>query len=326
MKTVKALKYIVMAALTLVLVSCGDSDENKPAIQGDPLKTIVGTAVDNGNFTTLVAAIQAAGLVDALEGEGPFTVFAPTDAAFALLPEGTVAFLLEPENIDVLTDILTYHVIEGAVFAEDALALDGRAATMLNGGKIRLNIVDGELVINLGGDREAYVTVTDIEASNGVIHVIDAVLAPEDAPMDIVDTAVDNGNFTTLAAALGAAGLVEALKGEGPFTVFAPTDAAFAALPPGTVASLLEPENIGTLTNILTYHVYEGEVYAEDAIALDGASVTMLNGGMMAIDVVGGHVVLNEGGASPATVVITDIICANGVIHVIDAVIDPTDG
>jgi transforming growth factor-beta-induced protein len=163
-------------------------------------------------------------------------------------------------------------------------------------------------------------------ASNGVIHVIDAVLDPDEAPKDIVDTAAADDRFETLVTAVGAADLVAALKGEGPFTVFAPTDDAFDLLGAAAITDLLKEENKPDLINILTYHVYDGEVFASDAAALDGSSVTMYNDGPMAINVSEGEVVLNQAGMSPATVIIKDIICSNGVIHVIDAVLDPEDG
>lgn len=133
---------------------------------------------------------------------------------------------------------------------------------------------------------------------------------------DIVDTAVEAGQFTTLAAALGAAGLVETLKGDGPFTVFAPTDEAFAKLPAGTVENLLKPENKDQLVAILTYHVVPGSVMAADVVSLSEA--TTVNGATVDIDVNGGSVMIND-----ATVVATDIAASNGVIHVIDTVILP---
>ena len=134
---------------------------------------IVDTAVSVGDFTTLVAAVEAAGLLDTLKGEGPFTVFAPTDAAFAALPEGTVEGLLE--DTEALTGVLTYHVVDGKVLAEDVVTLD--SAETLNGQSITIEVVDGGVVLN----GEAKVIVTDIQTSNGVIHVIDAVLIPADA-------------------------------------------------------------------------------------------------------------------------------------------------
>jgi uncharacterized surface protein with fasciclin (FAS1) repeats len=131
---------------------------------------IVDTAVDAGNFETLVAAVQAADLVETLKGEGPFTVFAPTDEAFAALPEGTVESLLEPENKDQLVSILTYHVVPGSVMSGDLS--DGMTAETVEGSEITIS-TEGGVMVN-----DATVTTADIEASNGVIHVIDSVLMP----------------------------------------------------------------------------------------------------------------------------------------------------
>jgi uncharacterized surface protein with fasciclin (FAS1) repeats len=139
------------------------------------------------------------------------------------------------------------------------------------------------------------------------------------ANMDIVDTAVEAGQFTTLAAALEAAGLVETLKGDGPFTVFAPTDEAFAKLPDGTVETLLLPENRDQLTAILTYHVVPGSVMAADVVTLDEAET--VNGEMVNISTSGDTVMVND-----ATVISADIQASNGVIHVIDSVILPPEG
>jgi transforming growth factor-beta-induced protein len=270
------------------------------------LADIVDTAVADGRFTTLVAAVQAAGLVDTLKGAGPFTVFAPTDEAFAKLPAGTVESLLKPENLEQLKNILLYHVVAGKVMAADVIMLQ-KAATVL-GPSVKI-MVDGSMVkIN-----DAQVLITDIETSNGVIHVIDTVLLP---PADIVDTAVADGRFTTLVAAVTAAGLVDTLKGAGPFTVFAPTDDAFAKLPAGTVESLLKPENLEQLKSILLYHVVAGKVMAADVIKLTSAMT--LQGTNVTIKIDGDKVYIND-----AQVIITDIETLNGVIHVIDTVLIP---
>lgn len=318
---------MLLAALLFIGCSTSDDDHDNPVTppSSDATMNIVETAADNGNFETLVAALQAAGLDDDLAGAGPFTVFAPTDDAFALLPAGTIDFLLDPANQSVLIDILTYHVIAAEVSAAGALALNGTSATMLNALKMRIDEIGGDLILNLNASRQARITLTDIVATNGVIHVIDAVLDPDDAVVNIVETAVDNGNFTTLVAALQAAGLDDDLEGDGPFTVFAPTDDAFDNLPPGTVATLLEPANQTLLIDILTYHVFDGSVLSSAATALSGQNVPMLSGANMSIDAAGGALVLNLGGNRPATVIITDVLCANGVIHVIDAVLDPAD-
>lgn len=323
MKLQTLLKTLLMALMVLSLIACGSDDDDDDNKASD--KNIVETAEADGNFTTLLAALEAAGLDDDLAGTGPFTVFAPTDDAFDALEAaspGILNTLLDPANQAVLIDILQFHVIQGKVMAADAIALDGTSAEMLNGSYLRLDVVDGKVVLSLNGNREATVTVTDIEASNGVIHVIDAVLDPNDAVETIVQTAIDNGNFTLLAAALTKAELVDALEGDGPFTVFAPTDAAFNAIGINTAADLPDKD---TLTQLLTYHVYDGSVLAAAAIALDGQNVTMLSGDLMSIDVVGNEVILNQGGGREAKVTLTDVLCSNGVIHVIDTVLDPTD-
>jgi uncharacterized surface protein with fasciclin (FAS1) repeats len=268
---------------------------------------IVDTAVADGRFNTLVAAVQAAGLADALKGEGPFTVFAPTDDAFAALPEGTIDALLA--DIPTLSDILLYHVVEGKVMAADVVELSN--AMTLNGQYVDIAVEDGKVMVD-----GAEVILTDIETSNGVIHVIDAVILPESR--DIVDIAVEDGRFTTLVAAVQAADLVDTLKGEGPFTVFAPTDEAFAALPAGTIDALLA--DIPALTDILLYHVVPGKVMAADVVGLDGQSAgTALEGQSIDIKIDMGNVYLNE----DVQVIITDIEASNGVIHVIDAVLLP---
>jgi len=140
------------------------------AMAQDAASDIVDTAVAAGDFTTLVTAVQAAGLVDTLKGEGPFTVFAPTDAAFAALPEGTVETLLKPENKDQLVSILTYHVVPGAVKSSDLT--EGMTAATVQGGNVTFTL-DGGAKVN-----GANITAADIAAANGVIHVIDAVIMP----------------------------------------------------------------------------------------------------------------------------------------------------
>lgn len=269
---------------------------------------IVDTAVGAGNFQTLVAAAKAAGLVDTLKSEGPLTVLAPTDAAFKKLPAGTVESLLKKENLGKLQAILKYHVIAGKVMSGDVVKLT-EAATVA-GPKVKIVAKDGKVSFN-----EAKLLKADIECSNGVVHVIDSVLIPAATP-DVVDTAVAAGQFNTLVAAVKAAGLVETLKGDGPFTVFAPTDAAFKKLPAETLQALLKPENKAKLTSILTYHVVAGNVLAADVVKLSKAKT--VNGKEVTVKVTDGGVMIDG-----AKVLKTDIKCGNGVIHVIDSVILP---
>lgn len=275
--------------------------------QSAPTKDIVATAVGAGSFNTLAAALKAAGLVETLQGAGPFTVFAPTDEAFAKLPAGTVENLLKPENKATLIAILTYHVVPGNVMAKDVVTLS--SATTVNGQRVDIRTKDGKVMID-----NATVAKTDIACTNGVIHVIDSVILPVDK--DIVSTASEAGSFGTLLAAAKAAGLVETLQSEGPFTVFAPTDEAFAKLPKGTVEDLLKPENKAKLASILTYHVLPGRVYA-DQVGTTKAAPTV-NGQMVNFSVYGGVAKING-----ATITATDLETSNGVIHVIDTVILP---
>jgi len=290
---------------------CGAAEQQAAAWThaGDHSNTtadIVDTAVNAGSFNTLAAALQAADFVGALKGDGPFTVFAPTDAAFAKLPKGTVESLLKPENRDTLVSILTYHVVPGDVRAKNVVKLSG--AETLNGQRVNIN-AGGKVTVD-----GATVTATDIACSNGVIHVIDTVIMPTSE--NIVEVAYEAGSFNTLIAAAKAAGLAGTLSGGGPFTVFAPTDAAFAKLPAGTVESLLKPENKSKLQAILKLHVVEGRVYAERALEVRNAE--SLQGGMLDIRVQRGAPMVNN-----AKIVNTDIDASNGVIHVIDTVLLP---
>lgn len=270
-------------------------------------KDIVDTAVGAGNFKTLAAALGAAGLVETMKGTGPFTVFAPTDEAFAKLPKGTVEELLKPENKGKLTAILTHHVVKGKVMASDVVKVKGAVA--LGGQRIDVDASPKGVVVD-----GAKVAKTDIVCSNGVIHVIDAVMIPA---TDNIPTVADKaGSFKTLLAAVKAAGLVETLSGEGPFTVFAPTDEAFAKLPKGTLEGLLKPENKDKLAAILTYHVVKGRIYSEAAVAAKAA--TTVQGGTVKISASDKGAFVNE-----SKIVKTDIDASNGVIHVIDAVLLP---
>ena len=267
---------------------------------------IVDTAVGAGKFTTLVAAVKAAGLVETLKGSGPFTVLAPSDEAFAKIPKETLQNLLKPENKKQLKEILTYHVVSGKVMAKDVVGLT--EAKTVNGQSVEIAVADGKVSID-----GANVVATDVECKNGVIHIIDAVIMPKP---DIVDTAVSAGKFKTLVAAVKAAGLVETLKGEGPFTVFAPTDAAFAKVDANVLKNLLKPENKKKLQDILTYHVVSGKVMASAVVKLKKAK--MVNKKESTIAVKDGKVMIDG-----AKVISTDIKCGNGVIHIIDSVILP---
>jgi len=267
-------------------------------------KTVVDVALGAApEFATLVAALTAAELVDTLSGDGPFTVFAPTEAAFAKLPAGTVDDLLLPANKAQLIALLKYHVVSGDVRSTDLA--NGNVAT-IEGASVAVDITNGVMV------NDAAVTGADNAAVNGVVHIINTVLTYP-GPATVVDVALNAApEFATLVAALTAAELVDTLSGPGPFTVFAPTEAAFAKLPDGAVAELLLPENKDDLVALLTYHVVSGKVLSTD---LTTGDVATLEGNTVAVDITSG-VMVND-----ATVTGADNTAVNGVVHIIDRVL-----
>lgn len=298
---VAAVVCAMQVGMATALAQCSSSKATAVSTVSHNMgNTIVDTAVKAGSFTTLVKALKAADLVDTLNGDGPFTVFAPTDEAFAKLPDGALEKLIaHPKQ---LREVLLYHVVAGKVKASDVFQLNV-AATVL-GAPVLVNTKDGVKI------NDSTVIKPDVTASNGVIHVIDAVLLP---PGNIVETASKAGKFNTLLAAAKAAGLAETLASDGPFTVFAPTDAAFAKLPDGTVESLLaDPER---LAKILKYHVVKGNVVAGDVVKMNDAKTLLGQKVKIATD---GGVKINN-----AKVVATDVLARNGVIHVIDTVLLP---
>jgi transforming growth factor-beta-induced protein len=307
----------LVAALALSLAAaCSDTDDTNPIPSPSPspttapTKNIVATAQGDAQFSTLVTAIQAAMLAEALSQPGPFTVFAPTNAAFEKLPAGALQNLLKPENKAELQRVLQYHVVQGRLLAADVVAAP--SANTLAGATITFS-KNGDVVrVN-----EATVTATNILTTNGVIHVIDGVLLPPALEKDIVELAQATPTLSTLVSAVVAADLVDTLKGTGPFTVFAPTNAAFEALPAGLLTELLLPANKMRLANILTYHVVPGEQNAAAVVAASG--FTAVNGDRLPI-VLGPNNSVRIGGA---LITMTDIQAKNGVVHVIDAVMLP---
>ena len=348
----------LILALALVAAACGDDDTAETttttaAAEGGT--TVLDLALEAGQFSTLVAAIDAAGLGETLSSEGPFTVLAPTDQAF---DEAFAALGITAEELladtETLTKILTYHVLPVEADSQLVTSLDGESVATVNGQEISIAVVDGSVVI----DETATVVSADLQADNGIVHVINAVLLPPDvaemlsaAPMDDTTTtttttapettttttteaalptiseivaaaaAGDPAEFTVLLAALETAGLVDALNGEGPFTVFAPTDAAFGDLLAAldiTAEELLARDDLG---DILLYHVVSGDFPA--AAVIDAAPITDLptlnESATLDIAVVDGSVVVNES----ATVITADVFASNGVVHVIDAVLIP---
>ncbi len=292
----------------------GDSGGGDNGGGAPHLVNIVDTAVAAGSFNTLAAALQATGLDAVLADENErYTVFAPNDAAFDKLGQDTINALLS--DTDTLRDILLYHVIGGtSIDAATALSIAGTKVTAVNDDEFALSINNGKLFVNL-----SEVIATDVNASNGVIHVIDTVLIPpmiEETHGSVVDLAVADGRFTTLVAALQATGLDATLADHaGIFTVFAPTDDAFALLGTDTINALLA--DLPTLTDILLTHVISGEtIDSITALSLTGSSAETASGTAVSLSISDGSLFINN-----ARVTQTDIKAENGIIHVIDAVI-----
>lgn len=391
-------------------------------------KTVVEIAAGNDDFSTLVTAVKAADLAGTLSGDGPFTVFAPTNAAFDALPDGLIEALVKPKNKKVLQQILSYHVVPGKLMAKDVVAgiqsNNGKlSATTVAGSSFDVMSEMGKVKIKDAQGNVANVTSTDIAGSNGVVHVIDRILLPagvnpgdllaktkmkkdtmlndkvkmgkmkrdtmlndkvKKSPMikdpmlndramkkdtmlknkavkgtmkkdtmrkrsaavnqtsgsvkrtrsvgaapggeSIAAVATNNGNFKTLVTALGAADLAETFDRPGNYTVFAPTDAAFDALPAGTVAGLVNQK--AKLQGILGYHVIPARLTSTQLIEAIKANrnyfrLQTLSGQSLIATMKNGKVMLIDGNGNRSTVVTTDVEADNGIIHAIDTVIMP---
>ena len=287
-------------------------------------KNVVQIAQGLNDFSILVEAVVAAGLADTLSGTGPFTVFAPTNAAFAsLLDELKVTKDALLADTALLTKVLTYHVVPGRVLAADIK--EGAQAVPLQGEAFTLGLAGGPNITDARG-RKATIVATNVQASNGVIHVIDKVIlpkadAPPPAPKNIVEVAQGLPDFSILVEAVVAAGLADTLSGPGPLTVFAPNNAAFAALL-GELKLTKEQllANKPLLTAVLTYHVLPAKVLAADI--RQGAQATTVQGQLFTLGLTGGASITDAQGRK-ANIVATDVAASNGVIHVIDKVILP---
>ena len=332
MKKIANVPALSLAAVVLGLLAtaCSSEDPITPAINQDggtgptadagsdaaTPSDIVGTAIANGNFKTLVGAVQAAGLEATLRSPGPLTVFAPTDAAFEKVPSFLLTKLVSVPYKTELGLILKYHVLSGSVKAADVLGKTSAPTTAL-GAKLSVDGSGGKVVVN----GTSNVTTADVAASNGVIHVVDGVLLPT-----IVDTAVgyDDGTtkFATLVTAVTAADLVTTLSGPGTFTVFAPTDKAFANLKTalGDTAFNAILADKAKLQKILKYHVLATTVFAKDVVAGEVATV---EGSKLKVGASGSDVTIGDSTTTAAKVVMTDLPNSNGVIHVIDKVLLP---
>lgn len=299
-----------------LLTSCSDDD---PVIEKP--KNIVDVAVADSNLSVLVAALQKADLVSALQADGPYTVFAPTDAVFqALLDSNDSWSSLDDIPVATLKSVLLFHVISVEVKAADlSNTYVNTLSTGPNDEMLSLQVeVDGAVEFN--GDSKPIAT--DIMASNGVIHTIDKVMLPA----NVVTLALNNSGFTSLVTALTddrhTTDFVSLLSQEGPYTIFAPTNAAFQALLDSNDSwSSLADIPIATLEAVLKYHVFAGGNVQSDELS-DNQEITMFDGNMVTVDLSSGAKLDTSSGQS-VVISLTDVQGTNGVIHVVDSVLLP---
>merc|ERR1711959_780943 len=291
---------------------------------------IVQLAEHTQDLSTLVSAVVAAGLADTLSSAGKFTVFAPTNEAFKALPAGTLANLLKPENKAKLADILKYHVLPEEVLSrylkpsQDVKTVEGKSLHVTRwGSKVRVGPESKDL---------KNVIKADNKASNGVVHIIDGVLlppqptpapAPQPKAQNIVQLAEHTPDLSTLVSAVVAGGLADTLSSAGKFTVFAPTNEAFKALPAGVLDSLMKPENKAKLVDILKYHVLPEEVLSTQLKPFQ--AVTTVEGKPLHVQEWGGKVRVGPSLESKdlENVIKADNKASNGVVHIIDGVLIP---
>ena len=285
--------------LGATVAACSDDDD----LVGPNDPTIADVAANTESLSTLVAALNAADLGAALEATGPFTVFAPVNDAFDDLPDGIVTSLLATENRTTLQQLLRYHVVPGAF--EASQLTDGQQLVTLTGQSLTVRVQGGTVTVD-----GVPVVTADVEASNGVVHLIDGVLTEA---LNIVELAALTPDLSTLVGAVGTAGLATALTGEN-LTVFAPTNAAFTALGSGV------PTDAATLAQVLQLHVVGAR--APSSSLSNAQTVNSLLGPALTVNIAAGNITIT-GPQNVANVVITDIAASNGIIHVIDAVLLP---
>ncbi len=316
----KTIKILAFALTSVFLFSSCDKEDDKVMDPTPQQKDIVETAQSASNLSILVAALQQAGLVDALKADGPFTVFAPTNDAFMDLLNSNPAWTsLGDIDNELLTSVLLFHVTQGKIMASDLGNTYVKSLSpVFNNNPLSLQVsVDGGVSFN---GMSAPVT-TDIVASNGVVHIIDKVMLPP----SVVDLALNNPEFTSLVAALTRADLttdyVSILSGAGPFTVFAPTNAAFDALLASNPAwNTLADIPVATLEAVLNYHVLNAANVQASQLSDEQQVATL--GGNFTIDLSNGAQIRTSSGQT-VNIVLTDVQGFNGVVHVVDKVLLP---
>jgi uncharacterized surface protein with fasciclin (FAS1) repeats len=313
----KKLLFSMFLALSAALTfsSCAEDEEDLP-------KTIAETAQNTSNLSSLVAALNRAGLVDALNADGPFTVFAPTNEAFSAFLSANGFATLEDVPVDVLTQVLLNHVVSGEIRAANVPA-EGYVKTLATFGNTNsnLSLLAQSNASGVSLNKDVKVVTPDVLASNGVVHVVDKVIGLP----TVVNHALNNPNFSILVAALTRPGLgvnyVNILSGAGPFTVFAPTNAAFAALLTELNLTSLDQVDNATLNAVLQYHVVNNANVLAGQLT-NGQEVTTLQGGKFTINLTSGAKIV-DGQNRTTNIILTDVQGANGVVHAIDRVILP---
>ncbi len=350
MKKIVSLKGIMfLSIMSLLFISC-DNDDGNPIIPLNPVQSnIVQTAQNTDALSSLVAALSKADekadndLIGTLSGTGPFTVFAPNNDAFEALLASLDGFdSLEDFDTDeekaLLAQILTYHVVSGASVASTDL-INGQTVGTVQSEELTISLDNGVFVQD-ATEMDAQVVLADVETSNGIVHVIDKVLVPQ-AVLDalealanlqnIVELAVATNDLSSLVGALqqADAGLVDTLGGDGPFTVFAPTNGAFVALLEAlgndynSLADFDTDEEKDLLAKVLTYHVVAGTKALSTDLSND-QEITTVQGENLTVDLEGG-VFIEDATDSKATVVTPDVMAGNGVVHIIDKVLLPQE-
>lgn len=330
----KKTQVLLLAFVAVFALSCSDDDDGGPSV---PTSNLVEIVVANNGLTQLEEAVIKADLVDTLSGDGPFTVFAPTDAAFEALLESLGSNYNSIDDFDtdaeiaLLRSILLYHVVPSQVLEADLAA--GDVETAFTGNSIEVIASGDTFVIGDASMTDANIAATDVLATNGVAHVIDKVLLPQAALdfvgtlQDIVEIAQADDSFSILVDAVVKADLVTTLQGAGPFTVFAPQNDAFAALLDalGSNYNSLDDfdtdDEIALLRNILLYHVVPAQVKSGDLAA--GSVATAFTDNSIEVIASGDTFVIGDASDADASLVATDIEATNGVVHVVSKVLLP---